>query len=82
MKKILNKLNFILGILSVAIAYLPGMLLGEFATIIIKVIGKILNSAILFIESISPIPSPYVRGFVDVVFPHSTEGCGIHLETR
>ena len=68
MKKVLSKLNFILGIISVTIAYLPGMLLGEFATIIIKVVGKILNSIILFIESISPIPSPYVRGFMDVVF--------------
>ena len=68
MKKVLNKLNFILGIISVMIAYLPGMLLGDLSTIILKVIGKIINYIILFIESISPIPSPYVRGFIDVVF--------------
>ena len=47
MKKVLNKLNFILGIISVMIAYLPGMLLGELSTIIIKVIGKIINYIII-----------------------------------
>ena len=50
MKKVLNKLNFILGIISVMIAYLPGMLLGDLSTIIIKVIGKIINYIILFIK--------------------------------
>ena len=44
------------------------MLIGEFAIIFIKAVGTILNIIIGFIESISPIPSPYVRGFFDVVF--------------
>ena len=68
MKNTLNKFNFILGILSVIITYFPGMLIGEFAIIFIKAIGTILYIIIGFIESISPIPSPYVRGFLDVVF--------------
>ena len=68
MKNTLNKFNFILGILIVVITYFPGMLIGEFAIIFIKAIGAILNIIIGFIESISPIPSPYVRGFFDVVF--------------
>ena len=68
MKKVFNKLNFILGIISVMIAYFPGILLGEFAIILIKAIGTILNIIIGFIENISPIPSPYVRGFIDVIF--------------
>ena len=68
MKNTLNKFNFILGILSVIITYFPGMLIGEFAIIFIKAVGTILNIIIGFIESISPIPSPYVRGFFDVVF--------------
>ena len=68
MKNTLNKFNFILGILSVIITYFPGMLIGEFAIIFIKAIGTILNIIIGFIDSISPIPSPYVRGFFDVVF--------------
>lgn len=54
--------------MSVVITYLPGILIGEFAIILIKVIGTILNTLIGFIESISPRPSPYVRGFFDVVF--------------
>ena len=54
--------------MSVIITYLPGILIGEFAIILIKVIGTILNTIIGFIESISPRPSPYVRGFFDVVF--------------
>ena len=68
MKNTLNKFNFILGILSVIITYFPGMLIGEFAIIFIKSIGTILIIIIEFIESISPIPSPYVRGFIDVIF--------------
>ena len=68
MKNTLNKFNFILGILSIIITYFPGMLIGEFAIIFIKIVGTILNIIIGFIESISPIPSPYVRGFSDVVF--------------
>ena len=44
------------------------MLIGEFAIIFIKAVGTILNIIIGFIESISPMPSPYVRGFFDVVF--------------
>ena len=68
MKNTLNKFNFILGVLSVIITYLPGILIGELAIIFIKVIGKLLNIIIEFIEGISPVPSPYVRGFFDVVF--------------
>ena len=64
----INKFNFILGILSVIITYLPGILIGEFAIIFIKAIGTIFNIIIGFIESISPIPPAYVRGFFDVVF--------------
>ena len=44
------------------------MLIAEFAIIFIKIIGTILNIVIGFLESISPIQSPYVRGFFDVVF--------------
>ena len=51
MKNTLNKFNFILGILTVIIAYFPGMLIGEFAIIFIKAIGTILNIIIGFIES-------------------------------
>ena len=68
MKNTLNKLNFILGILSVIINFFPGMLIGEFAIIFIKAIGTILIIITEFIESISPYQSPYVRGFLDVVF--------------
>ena len=62
MKNTLNKFNFILGILSVIITFLPGMLIGEFAIISIKVIGKIINSII------SIFPSIYLRGFIDIIF--------------
>ena len=62
MKKILNKLNFLIGIVSIVIFYLPGVLLGEFAIIATKVIGKIFNSII------SIFPSIYLRGFVDIIF--------------
>ena len=68
MKNTLNKFNFILGILSVIINFFPGMLIGEFAIIFIKAIGTILIIITEFIESISPYQSPYVRGFLDVVF--------------
>ena len=47
MKKFLNKFNFILGIVSVMITYFPGMLIGEFAIIILKVILKIFNNEII-----------------------------------
>ena len=40
MKKFLNKFNFILGIVSVMITYFPGMLIGEFAIIILKALGR------------------------------------------
>ena len=62
MKNTLNKFNFILGILSVIITFFPGMLIGEFAIIAIKVIGKIINSII------SIFPSIYLRGFIDIIF--------------
>ena len=62
MKNTLNKFNFILGILSVIITFFPGMLIGEFAIIAIKVIGKIFNSII------SIFPSIYLRGFIDIIF--------------
>ena len=62
MKKILNKLNFLIGIVSIVIFYLPGVLLGEFAIKATKVIGKIFNSII------SIFPSIYLRGFVDIIF--------------
>ena len=62
MKNTLNKFNFILGILSVIITFVPGMLIGEFAIIAIKVIGKIINSII------SIFPSIYLRGFIDIIF--------------
>ena len=62
MKNTLNKFNFILGILSVIITFFPGMLIGEFAIISIKVIGKIINSII------SIFPSIYLRGFIDIIF--------------
>jgi len=62
MKKILNKLNFLIGIVSIVIFYLPGVLLGEFAIIATKVIGKLFNSII------SIFPSIYLRGFVDIIF--------------
>lgn len=62
MKKILNKLNFLIGIVSIVIFYLPGVLLGEFAIIATKVIGKIFNLII------SIFPSIYLRGFVDIIF--------------
>ena len=62
MKNTLNKFNFILGILSVIITFFPGMLIGEFAIIAIKVIGKIINSLI------SIFPSIYLRGFIDIIF--------------
>jgi len=62
LKNTLNKFNFILGILSVIITYFPGMLIGEFAIIAIKVIGKIINSII------SIFPSIYLRGFIDIIF--------------
>ena len=68
MKKILNKLNFLIGIVSILIFYLPGVLLGEIAIIFINGIGLIFNIVIGFIESISPFKFPYVRGFIDVVF--------------
>jgi hypothetical protein len=69
MKKFLNKFNFILGIVSVMITYFPGMLIGELAIIILKVIGRIFNGVILFIENIfSFIPNPYWHSFVDAVF--------------
>jgi|TARA_B110000967_G_scaffold202614_1_gene241795 hypothetical protein len=68
MKKILTKLNFIPGIFVVMIAYFPGLLIGELATIILKVVLKVFNSIISFMESVSPIPVPYVRGTVDVIF--------------
>jgi len=62
MKKILNKLNFLIGIVSIVIFYLPGVLLGEFAIKATEVIGKIFNSII------SIFPSIYLRGFVDIIF--------------
>ena len=62
MKKILNKLNFLIGIVSIVIFYLPGVLLGEFAIKATKEIGKIFNSII------SIFPSIYLRGFVDIIF--------------
>ncbi len=62
MKNTFNKFNFILGILSVIITFFPGMLVGEFAIIAIKVIGKIINSII------SIFPSIYLRGFIDIIF--------------
>ena len=62
MKNTLNKFNFILGILSVIITFFPGMLIGEFAIIAIRVIGKIINSII------SIFPSIYLRGFIDIIF--------------
>ena len=62
MKNTLNKFNFILGILSVIITFFPGMLIGEFAIIAIKVIGKIIDSII------SIFPSIYLRGFIDIIF--------------
>ena len=62
MKNTLNKFNFILGILSVIITFFPGMLIGEFAIIAIKIIGKIINSII------SIFPSIYLRGFIDIIF--------------
>ena len=62
MKNTFNKFNFILGILSVIITFFPGMLIGEFAIIAIKVIGKIINSII------SIFPSIYLRGFIDIIF--------------
>ena len=62
MKNTLNKFNFILGILSVIITFFPGMLIGEFAIIATKVIGKIINSII------SIFPSIYLRGFIDIIF--------------
>jgi len=62
MKNTLNKFNFILGILSVIITFFPGMLIGEFAIIALKVIGKIINSII------SIFPSIYLRGFIDIIF--------------
>ena len=62
MKNTLNKFNFILGILSVIITFFPGMLIGEFAIIAIKVIGKIINSII------SIFPSIYLRSFIDIIF--------------
>ena len=62
MKKVLNKLNFILGIFVVMVVYIPGMLIGEWAIIILKVVSKVFNSIILFF------PMPYVRGIVDIVF--------------
>ena len=62
MKNTLNKFNFILGILSVIITFFPGTLIGEFAIIAIKVIGKIINSII------SIFPSIYLRGFIDIIF--------------
>ena len=68
MKKFLNKFNFILGIVSVMITYFPGMLIGEFAIIILKVILKIINNILSFFDSFSPFPNPYIRGFIDIVF--------------
>ena len=62
MKNTFNKFNFILGILSVIITFFPGMLIGEFAIIAIKVIGKIINSII------SIFPSIYLRGLIDIIF--------------
>ena len=67
MKKFLNKFNFILGIVSVMITYFPGMLIGEFAIIILKVILKIINNILSFFDAIMPIANPYVRGVVDIV---------------
>ena len=62
MKNTLNKFNFILGILSLIITFFPGMLIGEFAIIAIKAIGKIINSII------NIFPSIYLRGFIDIIF--------------
>ena len=67
MKKFLNKFNFILGIVSVMITYFPGMLIGEFAIIILKVILKIINNILSFLDALMPIANPYVRGVVDIV---------------
>ena len=67
MKKFLNKFNFILGIVSVMITYFPGMLIGEFAIIILKVILKIINNILSFFDALLPIANPYVRGVVDIV---------------
>ena len=68
MKSILRKLNFFLGIVVVTIFYFPGMLIGEFAIIFLKVILKIFNNIIAFVESMSPVPPAYIRGTFDVVF--------------
>jgi hypothetical protein len=67
-RKTLNKFNFILGIISVMIFYFPGLLIGEIVTVALKVILKIFNTLISFIENLFPFPSPYVRGTFDVVF--------------
>jgi hypothetical protein len=50
------------------IFYFPGLLIGELATIALKVVLKIFNTLISFIENLSPVPPAYVRGTFDVVF--------------
>ena len=50
------------------IFYFPGLLIGEIVTVALKVILKIFNTLISFIENLFSVPSPYVRGTFDVVF--------------
>ena len=68
MKNIFNKLNFLLGIVIVTIFYFPGMLIGEFSIIFLKVILKIFYTIIAFIENMSPVRPPYIRGTFEVIF--------------
>ncbi len=67
MKKFLTKSNFIIGIVSVLITFIPGKLIGEFATIILRMLVAGFNKIMSILDTILPIANPYVRGFSDVL---------------
>ena len=63
----MKKLNFLIGILSVTITFLPGILIAEYATIFIKTLVSLILAFVAFISSFLIVSAPYGIGFLESV---------------
>ena len=63
----MKKLNFLIGILSVSITFLPGILIGEYATIFIKTLISLILGVVSFLSSFLIVSAPYGIGFIESI---------------
>ena len=65
--RILNKFNFIIGLIAVIITFFPGLLIGDGVTIVLKAVGMLGYFMIGYVEMVTGSPQLWMHIIRDVI---------------